>query len=69
MQQVGVGFAMIGALVAVYDFAEIFPKPVFGILADRKGDQVGIITCGILGLCTIALLRTARQRADIFFQQ
>ena len=36
-KQVGVGLAMIGVLIAVYDFAEIIAKPVFGFVADRTG--------------------------------
>jgi MFS family permease len=35
--QVGIGLAMIGLLIAIYDMAEIIAKPVFGFLADRKG--------------------------------
>jgi len=34
---VGIGLAMIGVLIAVYDFAEIIAKPVFGAVADRQG--------------------------------
>lgn len=36
-QQVGVGVAVIGVLIAAYDFAEIIGKPVFGALADKQG--------------------------------
>ena len=36
-QQVGVGVAMIGILIAAYDFAEIIAKPIFGAVADRQG--------------------------------
>ena len=36
-KQVGVGLAVIGVLIAVYDFAEIFAKPAFGWIADRRG--------------------------------
>lgn len=36
-EQVGVGVAMIGLLIAAYDFAEIVAKPAFGALADRHG--------------------------------
>jgi len=36
-KQVGAGLAMIGVLIAVYDFAEIIAKPVFGFVADRTG--------------------------------
>jgi MFS family permease len=36
-KQVGVGVAMIGLLIAVYDLAEIVAKPTFGLIADRAG--------------------------------
>jgi MFS family permease len=36
-EQVGVGVAVIGLLIAVYDLAELVAKPVFGALADRRG--------------------------------
>ncbi len=36
-KQVGAGLAAIGVLIAVYDFAELFAKPVFGWIADRRG--------------------------------
>src|SRR5882724_12323057 len=36
-KQVGVGLTLIGVLIAIYDFAEIFAKPVFGWIADRSG--------------------------------
>lgn len=36
-KQVGAGLAMIGLLIAIYDFAEIIAKPVFGFIADRTG--------------------------------
>lgn len=36
-EKVGVGLAMIGLLIAVYDFAEIIAKPLFGGFADKKG--------------------------------
>ena len=46
-KEVGVGFAMIGLLIAAYDLAEIVAKPVFGALADRQGMKrtmlIGII--------------------------
>jgi MFS family permease len=34
---VGVGLAMIGLLIAAYDFAEVIAKPLFGFLADKAG--------------------------------
>lgn len=36
-EKVGVGLAMIGLLIAAYDFAEVIAKPIFGSLADRVG--------------------------------
>ena len=36
-REVGVGLAMIGILIAAYDFAEVMAKPLFGALADRAG--------------------------------
>jgi MFS family permease len=36
-ETVGVGVAVIGLLIAVYDFAEVLAKPVFGAVADRRG--------------------------------
>lgn len=35
--QVGAGVALIGVLIAAYDFAEVLAKPVFGAIADRQG--------------------------------
>jgi MFS family permease len=36
-KEVGIGLAMIGVLIAAYDFAEIIAKPLFGALADHVG--------------------------------
>ncbi|MEO6193169.1 MAG: MFS transporter [Thermoanaerobaculia bacterium] len=36
-ERVGMGLAMIGILIAIYDFAEIIAKPLFGFLADKTG--------------------------------
>ena len=36
-EKVGIGLTMIGLLIAIYDFAEIVAKPVFGGLADKRG--------------------------------
>jgi MFS family permease len=36
-RQTGVGLAMIGLLIAVYDLAEVVAKPLFGFLADKTG--------------------------------
>src|SRR5262249_57040701 len=35
-EHVGVGIAVIGLLIAVYDLAEIVARPLFGLLADRR---------------------------------
>jgi len=36
---VGFGAIMIGLLIAVYDFAELFAKPAAGYIADRTADR------------------------------
>ncbi len=43
-KQVGIGLAMIGLLIAIYDFAEIIAKPVFGFIADRSGMKPTMLT-------------------------
>lgn len=51
---VGVGVAVIGVLIAAYDFAEILAKPVFGAIADRQGMKrtmlfgIGVFTAASL---------------------
>src|SRR4026207_256909 len=40
---VGAGAFMIGLLIAVYDFAELFAKPMAGFVADRRGMKVTLI--------------------------
>ncbi len=40
---VGVGAFMIGLLIAVYDFAELFAKPFAGYIADRKGMKLTLL--------------------------
>lgn len=42
-QVVGVGAFMIGLLIAVYDFAELFAKPVAGFIADRRGMKATLL--------------------------
>ncbi len=51
-KEVGVGTLTIGLLIAIYDFAEVIAKPVFGYLADRRG-QVRTMWAG-LGLFSVA---------------
>jgi MFS family permease len=50
--EVGVGTLTIGLLIAVYDFAEVIAKPMFGYLADKRG-QVKTLWAG-LGLFSVA---------------
>lgn len=45
-QKIGIGALMIGLLIAVYDFAELFAKPVAGLLADRLGMKL-LLLAGI----------------------
>jgi len=42
-EAVGVGAFMIGVLIAAYDFAELFAKPLAGFLADRHGMKLLLI--------------------------
>ena len=42
-QIVGVGAFMIGLLIAVYDFAELFAKPFAGYTADRRGMKLTLL--------------------------
>lgn len=51
-KEVGVGTLTIGLLIAIYDFAEVIAKPLFGYLADRHG-QVRTLWTG-LGLFSVA---------------
>lgn len=49
---VGVGAFMIGLLIAVYDFAELFAKPAAGFIADKRGMKLTLLaglTIFILG--------------------
>ncbi len=40
---VGVGAFMIGLLIAIYDFAELFAKPMAGFVADSRGMKATLI--------------------------
>jgi len=42
-ETVGVGAFMIGLLIGVYDFAELFAKPVAGFVADRRGMKITLL--------------------------
>src|SRR3990172_1286690 len=42
-EQVGAGTLAIGVLIAIYDFAEVIAKPLFGYLADKRGQVVTLL--------------------------
>jgi len=42
-REMGVGLAMIGILIAAYDFAEVIAKPLFGAVADRAGMKATLL--------------------------
>jgi MFS family permease len=42
-ETVGAGAFMIGLLIAVYDFAELFAKPAAGFVADRRGMKLMLL--------------------------
>lgn len=42
-EKVGVGALVIGLLIAVYDFAELFAKPAAGFIADRRGMKLTLL--------------------------
>lgn len=42
-EAVGVGAFVIGLLIGVYDFAELFAKPVAGFIADRRGMKLTLL--------------------------
>src|SRR5437899_1054888 len=42
-EKVGFGALMIGLLIAVYDFAEVFAKPAAGFIADRRGMRITLL--------------------------
>lgn len=54
-KEMGVGLAIIGVLIAAYDFAEIISKPIFGVLADRQGMKRTMIA-GIIVFIFASLL-------------
>jgi MFS family permease len=56
-QAVGAGAFMIGLLIGVYDFAELFAKPIAGFIADRRGMKLTLLTgLGIFILGTLLFL-------------
>jgi MFS family permease len=56
-ETVGAGAFMIGLLIGVYDFAELFAKPVAGFIADRRGMKLTLLAgLGIFILGTLLFL-------------
>ncbi len=61
-ESVGVGVAMIGLLIAVYDLAEVVAKPVFGAVADRQGmKRTMLIGIGLFTAASLAYLAVPPQ--------
>ncbi|MEA1263638.1 MFS transporter [Microbacterium sp. STF-2] len=54
-QDIGLDLLRMGALLAVYDLAEVFLKPVFGSLADRIGAKP-VIVFGLLAFGIVSLV-------------
>lgn len=42
-EAIGAGALVIGLLIAVYDFAELFAKPLAGLIADRSGMKLTLL--------------------------
>lgn len=42
-EMIGVGAFMIGLLIAIYDLAELFAKPMAGFVADRRGTKLTLL--------------------------
>lgn len=56
-KQVGAGAFVIGLLIAVYDFAELGAKPVFGIIADRRGMKTTMLAgIAVFSLASLSFL-------------
>lgn len=56
-QQVGAGTFVIGVLIAIYDFAEVIAKPLFGYLADKRGQVMTLwVGLGVFSLASLAFL-------------
>lgn len=55
--QVSTGTFVIGLLIAVYDFAEVIAKPLFGYLADKRGQVMTLWAgLGVFSLASLAFL-------------
>jgi len=54
-RQVGLGTLGIGLLISIYDFAEVFAKPLTGYIADRRG-KVATMVAGLAIFSLASLL-------------
>lgn len=54
-ESIGLDLLRMGALLAIYDLAEVFLKPVFGSLADRIGAKP-VIVFGLLAFGIVSLI-------------
>src|SRR6266511_5906386 len=61
-KEVGIGVAMIGLLIAAYDFAEIIAKPIFGSLSDKQGmKKTLLIGIGVFIMASLLYLAVPAQ--------
>jgi MFS family permease len=61
-KEVGIGVAMIGFLIAAYDFAEIIAKPIFGSLSDKQGmKRTLLIGIGVFVVASLLYLAVPAQ--------
>jgi len=61
-KEVGIGVAMIGVLIAAYDFAEIIAKPIFGSLSDKQGmKKTLLIGIGVFIVASLLYLAVPAQ--------
>jgi MFS family permease len=61
-EDVGVGAFMIGLLIAVYDFAELFAKPMAGFVADKRGMKGTLIAGLFIFICGSVLFLVINPR-------
>jgi MFS family permease len=61
-KEVGIGVAMIGLLIAAYDFAEIIAKPIFGSVSDKQGmKKTLLIGIGVFIVASLLYLAVPAQ--------
>lgn len=70
-QQVGIGLALIGVLIATYEIAEVIAKPIFGAVADRwsmKGTMLAGIAIFVVASLAYLVVDSRLLFAVRFFQ-